>query len=274
MSEINKPVKRKLHLVVRTPLFLVACGIIGLACTFLTPGPGFAANFSVSPSSLELSGSVKSGVFSVINSGKEKLNCQLDVKEWSQDAAGKDIYTDTKDIVFFPKIMTVKPNDQRAVRLGIKGPPSKRERTYRFFVEEIPSQNKGQDGANAGKITAGLTIAFRYAVPIFVRPVTRKESGVIESIEMSKGAVRATVKNTGNIRIKLLTVKFRGKAINGKELFSKDIPGWYVLHGHSRPYEAIVPKEVCKNVATIDVNAPAENITLNGTLNVQKNMCE
>jgi fimbrial chaperone protein len=254
-------------------LFSPAWLIIGLFVIVLTPSQVRAANFSITPTTLELSGSAKSGVFSVVNSGGEKLNCQIDLKEWNQDADGKDVYTEAKDIVFFPKIMTVEPNEQRAVRIGIKGPPSLKEKTYRLFVEEIPSQKKTSDEKASGKITAGLTIAFRYATPIFVKPVKPQESGVVESVDLSKGVARTIIKNKGNVHFKLLTVTFRGKDADGKELFSKEVAGWYVLNGMSRPYEAPVPQEVCANLATIEVNAQAENFTINGTLNVQKKMC-
>src|SRR5512147_671744 len=254
-------------------LVLLGWTLIGISVLVLTPLNGHASNFSITPTSLDLSGSVKSGVFSVVNSAEEKLNCQIDLKEWSQDADGKDVYTEARDIVFFPKIMTVEPNEQRAVRIGIKGPPSLKEKTYRLFVEEIPSQKKQSDEKTAGKITAGLTIAFRYATPIFVKPVKPQESGVIEKVDMSKGVAKAAVRNKGNIHFKLLTVTFLGKATDGKELFSKEVAGWYLLHGMSRSFETPVPKEVCANLATIEVNAQAENFTINGTLNVQKKMC-
>src|SRR5512143_3864256 len=148
------------------PVHLIAwClgwAIAGLVLVAARPSMSYSANFSISPTSLELAGGVKSGVFSVINSGEDKVNCQIDVKEWSQDADGRDVYTAAKDIVFFPKIMTVEPNEQRAVRIGIKSPPSLQEKTYRLFVEEIPSQKKASEQKETGKITVGLTIAFRY----------------------------------------------------------------------------------------------------------------
>lgn len=247
--------------------------LIALALLSWAPRPAFASNFSITPTSLELSGGAKSGVFSIINSDTDKLNCQIDVKEWGQDADGKDVYTDAKDIVFFPKIMTVEPNDQRSVRVGIKGPQSAKEKTYRLFAEEIPSQKKEQEAKAPGKIAAGLTIAFRYATPIFVKPARPQESGVIDKIDMTKGVARALVKNAGNIHFKIQSVKFRGKALDGRELFSQDVAGWYVLQGMTRPYEATVPKEVCKDLATLEVSAQAENFTVNGKLNVQKNMC-
>jgi fimbrial chaperone protein len=218
---------------------------------------------------------VKSGVFSVINSGNEKLNCQVEVKEWSQDADGKDVYTDTKDIIFFPRIMTIEPNEQRAIRVGIKVPASTKEKTYRIFVEEIPSQKKEpEDKTSAKQIKAALTIAIRYAVPIFIAPLRPQQNASIEKVDLSNGMATAIIKNAGNVHIKLLSVAFKGKAADGKELFSKDVTGWYVLQGLSRQYETTVPNEACRDLATIEVSAQTVNFTLNKrTLTVDRNMC-
>ena len=239
----------------------------------LSASPAFPSNFRIEPTSLELSGSAKSGAFSVINDADDKLNVQVSAKEWAQDAEGKDVYGETKDVVFFPKIMTVEAHGQRAIRIGIKSPPSLQEKTYRLFVEEIPSPNKEPDVKAAGKIAAGLTIAFRYSTPIFIKPVRPQESSVIDKIGMSRGAVRALVTNTGNVHVKLLAVTFTGKAANGKALYSKEFAGWYLLRGRSRAYEASVPKELCGSLASIEVKAQSENLTVHGSLNVQKKMC-
>lgn len=247
--------------------------VLGLAFAVTTPAPVLAANFSITPTSMLLSGKVKSGAFSIINSGEEKLNCQIEVKEWSQATDGKDVYIETKDIVFFPKIMTIEPGEQRAIRIGIKGPPSLKEKTYRLFTEEIPGQKKATGDKPAGKIVAGLTIAFRYAVPIFVKPVYPEESAVIEQSNMAKGVAKCMIKNTGNVHLKLRSVTFQGKAIDGKELFSQEVAGWYILQGQSRPYEVIVPKEVCDDVASISISAQAEKMTIKGMLNIQRKMC-
>ena len=247
--------------------------LAGMLLITVTLSRAFASDFQIQPTTLDLSGSVKSGAFSVINNGNEKIDFQISVKEWNQDAAGKDVYADTKDILFFPQIMTVEPFGQRAIRVGLKVPPSQMEKTYRLFVEEIPSPKKTPDVKLKGNIQAGLTIAFRFATPIFVKPIRPQESYVIERIEMSKGTVKAIVKNTGNVHVKLRAVTFSGKAADGKELYSKEFAGWYILHGLSLPYEAAVPQELCGKLATIDVKAQTENNNVNGTLNVQKNMC-
>ena len=232
-----------------------------------------AAEFQVQPTTMDLDSHTKSGVFSVINNGSDKIDFQVSVQEWNQDEKGKDVYLDTKEIVFFPKVMAVEANSQRAIRIGLKTPPSPKEKTYRIFVTEIPVPKKTPDVKIEGKVNAGLTIAFRFSMPIFVKPLKPQESYVLDKIEMSKGAVKAIVKNTGNVHVKLRAVKFSGKAADGKELFSKEVAGWYILNGLSFSYEAVVPKDICGKLATIEVNAQTENVNIDGKLAVQKSMC-
>jgi fimbrial chaperone protein len=110
-------------------------------------------------------------------------------------------------------------------------------------------------------------------MPIFVKPLKPQESYVFDSIEMSKGIVKAVVKNTGNVHIKTRAVKFSGKDAEGKEIFSKEIAGWYILNGLSFPYEAEIPKDVCGKIAKMDLIAQTEKGGINGNLNVQKSMC-
>ena len=90
---------------------------------------------------------------------------------------------------------------------------------------------------------------------------------------MSKGVVRANIKNTGNIHLKILNVTFVGKGSDGKELFSKDVAGWYILHGLSRPYDVTVPKDICGELTSIEIAARSENSTINGKLDVTTSMC-
>ncbi|MDH4161352.1 MAG: fimbria/pilus periplasmic chaperone [Nitrospirota bacterium] len=232
-----------------------------------------AADFQIQPTMLELGGGVKSGAFSVINNGDESINFQISVKAWNQDVNGKDVYEDTKDIIFFPKIMTTGPHEQRAIRIGYKAPLSVNEKTYRLFVEEIPSPKKEADSNAKSKISAGITIAFRFATPIFVKPLKPQESAVVEKLDMTRGVVKAMIRNTGNVHIKLSSVLLRGKTADGTVLFSKEIAGWYILQGLSLPYEAAIPLVNCTDLATIEVSAKPENLAINRTLNVQKDMC-
>jgi fimbrial chaperone protein len=246
--------------------------IAGLLFTAVFISRAVAADFQIQPMTMDLSSGVKSGVFSVINNGSEKIDFQVSLREWNQDEKGKDVLTDTKDIIFFPTVMSVEAKSQRAIRIGLKTAPSLKEKTYRLLVQEIPTHKNTDDGVKKN-IKAGVAIAFRFSMPIFVKPLKPEESYIIDRIEMSKGVVKATVRNTGNVHVKLRAVKFSGKSADGTEIFSKEVAGWYILNGLSISYEAEIPKDVCGKIAQIDLNAQTETANINGALNVQKNMC-
>src|SRR5512143_2941873 len=69
-----------------------------LVCLFL-PLSSFAGEWRVTPISLGLGKDAKSGVITVSNDAAEKLNGQMKAMEWTQDAEGKDVYSETADII-------------------------------------------------------------------------------------------------------------------------------------------------------------------------------
>ena len=247
-------------------LSVIVAGMCCLGWLFSASLPASAADFQVYPITLELGPSAKSGVFTVMNASQEKLNFQISVSEWTQDAEGKDVYTDTSDIVFFPKIMTLEAGEQRVVRVGIKGFQQPQEKTYRIFMEQIPERKKKEAGVN-------IAIAFRFAPPIFVKPAVVKTAGAIDAIQLSNGTVKAIVKNTGNVHFKILSIFIKGKAADGSEVFSKELGGWYLLNHGSRTLEASIPQEKCAQLSTVEIEARTENFNINGKLNVRKGMC-
>lgn len=235
--------------------------------------PAVASDFQVLPNALNLSAGEKSGAFSVVNGSGEKINLQISVKEWAQDEQGRDVYTDTAEIVFFPKIMTVAPYEQRAVRIGMKVPPSLKEKTFKLFVEEIPAPGREQEEKPPGKIRTKPPRAFPAAAQIFVAPFKPRESAVVAGMSMAGGTVTALIRNTGNVHIRLLGVHFIGRAADGKEVLARESAGRYLLNGLTWGCEITLPKEPCGSLAAIDVKAHAGNLTITGTLDVQKHMC-
>jgi fimbrial chaperone protein len=229
------------------------------------PSYSFAGEWRVKPIRIDLDKNAKSGIVTIINEGTEKLNVQMKAMEWTQDAEGKDVYIDTEDLIFFPKLMTIDKQEERILRAGIKIPAVAKEKTYRLFVEEIPAPKKSE-GIN-------VAIAIRFGVPIFVRPIKAEPKGEIQKVEFAKGVALVVVNNTGNVHFMINTVRIKGKNDKGEEIFSKDINGWYLLNGSSRHYSTPVPKELCKDISKIDVQVVTDEITLSGQVNVDKTMC-
>lgn len=225
----------------------------------------FPGDWRVTPIRLDFGREVKSGVITVTNDASEKLNVQMKAMEWTQDAEGKDVYTDTTDIIFFPKIMTIDKKEDRIIRAGIKAPAVVREKTYRLFIEEIPEPKKAEG--------ASVAIAIKFGVPIFVKPLKAEEKGEIGKIGLLGGALNATVSNTGTVHFRIDSVAIQGKNSKGEETYKTELAGWYLLSGTSRIYTASLPKEACDKTAKVEVEVKTDKLLLNGKLDVDKTMC-
>ena len=229
------------------------------------PSLVLCGDFRVTPIRLEFDRANKSGVVTVVNEGEEKLSVQIKAFEWAQDAEGKDQYTETNDIIFFPRLMALEKNEERVIRAGIKIPATSREKTYRLFIEEIPSPQKAE-GAN-------IAITIRFGVPIFSKPIKEEIKGQIEKIELSKGNLYAHLINKGNAHFIINSIEIKGKNGKSEAVFSKELSGWYLLNGASRLYATPIPQEVCKELSKIEVEVKTNRFNLNGKLDVDQAMC-
>lgn len=232
----------------------------------LLPTVAFPGELGVVPVRLFFDRAVKSGVITLINEGDEKINVQMKAFEWTEDAEGKDQYNETNDIIFFPKIMSLEKKEERILRAGIKIPAVRQEKTYRLFIEEIPTPRSAEEGAK-------VAITVRFGVPIFVKPLKEETKGEIERIELSKGVFNTLLKNKGNVHFIINSIDLRGKNAKGEEIFSKELSGWYLLSGASRFYTTPVPQDVCDDLVRLEVEVKTTRLNLNGKLDVDKTMC-
>src|SRR5216684_4497892 len=83
---------------------------------------------------------------------------------WSQDASGAVQLAPTEDIVFFPALLTLKPGEERKVRVAATVAAKDVERTYRIFFEELPPLERPQN------LGAQVRILTKMGIPIFVAP--------------------------------------------------------------------------------------------------------
>lgn len=232
---------------------------------FFTASIAFSGEFRVTPIRLDFDRGAKSGVITIVNEGEDKLNVQMRAFEWSQDAEGKDQYTETNDIIYFPRIMSLDKKEEKIIRAGIKMPATAKEKTYRLFIEEIP-QPKKDEGVN-------VAIAIRFGIPIFVKPLKEELKGEIEKVDLSKGVLNALIKNKGNTHFIIHSIDIKGKNEKGEEIFSKELSGWYLLSGVSRPYMVTIPEGTCKALSRLDIEAKTDRFKLNGKLDVDQTMC-
>ena len=227
-----------------------------------------AGEFSVTPIFVELGASVRSGVISVKNDGKDKLSFQLDAMEWTQDAAGKDQYAETRDLVFFPKIMTVEPDQEGVIRVGAKNTVLPSEKTYRLFIQELPGATTNSE---AGGVQ--IKVLVRFGAPIFVGPVKAQDGLKIEGLSLAKGALNFSVRNTGNRHQIVQDIQLKGADASGKQVYALTLADRYLLAGTTKAYASSVATDQCSKIASLEVEVKTDKAGATHKLDVSRAMC-
>lgn len=221
-----------------------------------------ASEFSVTPIRAELKPGAMSETITVTNDGTARLRLAVKLSEWTQDTSGKDVYTDSGDLVYFPRQMDVEPGAKRLVRVGAKSPGAAIERTYRLFIEEIP------EPAPAGG-PAAVNFYFRFGVPVFLPPAVPRPEPEVGAPTLKKGKLSVVVKNAGNQHFRLNKVTIQ----DNSGAYAQDVAGWYSLAGSTRTYTVDLPPDACRKARTFSVKLEGEGISLDRTLNVDPASC-
>jgi fimbrial chaperone protein len=214
------------------------------AATFCLPA--FSGSFSVSPIRADLKPGVLSETITVTNDSTARLRVLVKLVAWTQDDNGKDIYTDSSDLVYFPRQMDIEPGAKRLVRVGAKTPGQGVERAYRLFIEEVPAVTPGAPAA--------VSFYFRFGVPVFLTPAGVSAQPEIQQPRLAGGKLSLAVRNPGTQHFRAARVSFTDKAG-----WSSDVGGWYSLPGTSRTYQVNVPAEVCRKAKAFSVTVEAED---------------
>lgn len=236
-----------------------------LAGLLVLPPAAHSGEFRVTPIRIDLAGGKGTGVINVINEGKEPISFQIQAQAWTQDGEGKDVYTDTSDLIFFPQLLTTAGGETKVVRVGSKAPPPPQEKCYRVFIEEIPQRTDAKGAA--------VRIAIRFGVPVFRLPAVEKKEGALEEAKVEKGVFSAKVRNTGSVHLKLDELEVVGKDAAGEEVFHEKPSGWYILVGGSRVQSIAIPAEKCRSIRTLAVSARCEEIILKQELTAGEGWC-
>ena len=228
--------------------------------------PVFAGSFKAVPIKLFLGGRAETAVLKVTNNGAEKVTIQLEAKEWSQDQNGKDAYTDTMDIIFFPKIVDIEKGEERIIRVGYKGDKSgSKEGTYRLFIQELPIAKPGE---------MALKFALNLSIPVFIKPLEVVKEISIQEVNLSEGRVLVKVRNSGNAHFIVSRIRAIGLGDSEAEVFSKDIDGWYILSGKIKTYAIDISEDECRKANQIKVSVQVEGESMDAKLDVNAARCE
>jgi fimbrial chaperone protein len=226
----------------------------------------FAANFDIQPVRVEFSDKVRLSKLTIKNVSENEFPIQIKVYEWSQNEKAEDIYKETPDVIIFPKILTIAKAEERIIRLGINAAPGIKEKTYRIYIEEIPSATLPKDGPS-------VRLFMKVGIPVFVIPQKTEDKAELNDISMDRGKIQMKVKNAGNSHFIVTGVSVRGQNANGDEVYNRDISGWYLLNGSEKMYETEVPANDCNAISNFNIELKTSKSVIKKQLHIDKNMC-
>jgi fimbrial chaperone protein len=250
----------------KTILVLSKLAVCGLLLSISLPDqPAHSGTWRVIPIRLEFDQRARSGVVTITNDSDEKISFSIDAREWVQTDEGKDQYTETMDLLFFPKVLSIDPHTERIIRVGIKAPAVKMEKSYRLFIkQEVPPEER------SGTTVA---IAIRFGVPIFSKPLVEEVKGAIAQTTIQQGALKIDLRNTGNVHFRVAKIKLSGKNASGAQVFSQELDGGYLLAGTERIFGTVLAEEVCTELRDIDIQVTSDRIHFSGQIDVDKAKC-
>lgn len=180
-----------------------------------------AAGLVISPFRANLNATQTSAVFNVGNQRDTPMVVQVNTVEWLQQANGDDVFNDTDDIIATPAIATIPPKTNYVIRVGLRNNiTSTQEKTYRLFIEEIPSPHTQK---------TGLNIALRASLPIFVAPklIAPVSPSMVWTLKrIAKDTLMLSAHNTGNTHVQILGYHC---LLNGEEVLKNNKVLSYLL---------------------------------------------
>lgn len=219
---------------------------------FFLAGQARASGFEVSPVALTFTDKVASGMISVTNRSTEPVRFQVKALAWSQKPDGEMVFTPSRDIVFFPAMLTLNPNEARNIRVGITIAPAAVEKTYRVFVQELPrlSLSRADNGSTVGVLS-------NMAIPVFLAPASPKVTPTLSPIALQGTTVKFVLRNTGTVHFRPDNLVLLAKD-GANVLHTAELSTWYVLAGGTREYVATLPPQACVAAKSIEVELKSE----------------
>src|SRR6476619_2605511 len=155
---------------------------IAIVTLLIAPQAASASKFTVTPTEVNLSTSATSALVTLRNNSKSPLRFEVTLVSWSEDEHGQMALNPSSDVQFFPKLVELSAGASRNIRIGIKaGTARDVERSFRLFVEELPT--------HAAAATNAVALRTKIGIPVFGRPAKPSRTAAIDGVSVENGKV-------------------------------------------------------------------------------------
>jgi P pilus assembly chaperone PapD len=252
-------------------LHLFGMGALLLGALAVTVRGSKAADFSVSPMILEFERGVRSAEIQVRNLDQQPIRFQVRGADWSQDESGKNVYADSRSLIWFPRALELAPGESRIIRVGVRATPASREQAYTLFLQEVALGGSQAKKAQGAQIRLLLSIS----VPVFVPPAKPRPGGAVESFELRGGSLNVVVANGGNRHFSYREAAIVGLGRDGTEQFTQKVQGRTLLAGSRQQFQLRIPREVCGKLKELALRLTTpEQSEIKRRLDVSRPDCE
>lgn len=230
--------------------------VVALAALAL-PVPALAASVVIWPIDPRIEAGERATALWLENSGTDPITLQVRSFLWSQDG-GEDRLTDQDEIVASPPMVEIAPGARQLVRVIRRTVHSSaRERSFRLFVDEVPTASPD---LAAGATGARLTVQMRYSIPLFTyapaSPVATPADPLVTRVRSVNGVRTIEITNMGATHVRLTDLRAGGSADGA--MLRQGLMG-YVLAGATMRWP--LPADVTAPVFTVSVDGVSRLLT-------------
>jgi fimbrial chaperone protein len=227
-----------------------------------------ASDFHVNPVHVFLTAKSSSALLALRNTSAENLRFQVNAFAWEQSPEGEMMLSPTEDIIVFPALAAVAAGTRRNIRIGRVTSIGDMEKTYRVFIEELPSQKKEETERQSQ-----VQLLTKMGVPVFLSPHKPKLEGRLEELAVRRGMLTFKLRNTGNTHFIPQGISVKALGEKGETVFVIEPTGWYILAAGYRAFQLELPKQQCGKARSVTIVAKVAKIILNESLAMEPGWC-
>lgn len=176
--------------------------------TFICSAVSYAADYDVSKLVYQLTPQAPIDTAVITNNRDTPIFIQIKIKKRDRKN-GKDVLSDTKDIITSPPIVKLAPKQAQTIRIVMHRSFSDQELMYRMIVNDIspqPQYTKVKVKNNPG-INISINFKYSYVLSVYAAPIKYQRNYDL-SIKHPNNKLNIALKNTGNATLHITKIVF------------------------------------------------------------------